>query len=411
MESSAGSVIRPTWPSPRTGPHVLQVFQPQIGGVPRYTAALAHGLLLDGWRVSVACSRQAESWDELAAAGVELLPMDVPRSPSPWTDARAIRSLVKWCRECDVSLIHGHSTKAGMLAALAGRGADLPSIYTPHGWSFDQLVLPPVRALYAAFERQMVRRYHACVLTVSASGRDAGRRWGVVSQGGVHVVHTGLPPLPNMPRTVAREELGLGPDVVVAAWVGRTGPQKRPQDLVQIARRLGQQVTVVALCHGADGPTLGAELREAGVKLVDPHTPPQVLYAAADIMLHTSAWEASPLVILEAMAYKLPVVAYDVGGVPEQVRAGRTGYLVAPCDVEMLCECVLTLARKPQLREQMGLAGLGRIKTQFSHGAMLDRIARVYMTIAGKSAAEAPVERHAPSRSWEGDPGLVRGVA
>jgi glycosyltransferase involved in cell wall biosynthesis len=147
------------------------------------------------------------------------------------------------------------------------------------------------------------------------------------------------------------------------------------------------------------------------VKLVDPRTPPQVLYAAADIMLHTSAWEASPLVILEAMSYKLPVVAYDVGGVPEQVRAGRTGYLVAPCDVEMLCECVLTLARKPQLREQMGLAGVGRIKTQFSHGAMLDRIARVYMTIAGKSAAEAPVERHAPSRSWESDPGLVRGVA
>jgi glycosyltransferase involved in cell wall biosynthesis len=370
-------------------PHVLQVFQPDIGGVPRYAATLAQGLVASGWRVSVACPADAWVCDTLREAGVEILPLEVRRSPSPWQDARAIRRLVRWCRKRDVSLIHGHSTKAGLLAAAAGRGAGVPSVYTPHGWAFEMNVAPPLRAAYALFERHLANRYHASILTVSASGRAAAERWRVTPRGRVHVVRTGLPAMPFLGRSAARRALRIEQDTIVAAWVGRVGAQKRAGDLVPIARALSGAVTVVALCDGLEGTGLAEELRGAGVRLAKPGCDPATVYAAADIMLHTSQWEACPLVVLEAMACKLPVVAYGVGGVPEQIQAGRTGYLVERGDIEMMCECVLALAENPRVRARMGEAGQQRATTLFSYKAMLERIMHAYLAVVGPGAATA----------------------
>jgi glycosyltransferase involved in cell wall biosynthesis len=369
--------------------HVLQVFQPDIGGVPRYAAALAQGLVANGWRVSVACPPNAWVCDNLRSAGIEILPMHAARGPRPWQDARAIRKLVRWCREREISLIHGHSTKAGLLVAMAGRITGVPSIYTPHGWAFEMEVPPPLRLTYALAERQFARRCHAAVMTVSAFERGDAERWRVTPRGQIQVVRTGLPEMPHIDKAAARRALGVDEEGTVAAWVGRTGPQKRAGDLAAIARALGEEVTVVALCDGIHGTPLAGELAEAGVVVADPGCGPATVYAAADIMLHTSQWEACPLVVLEAMAAGLPVVAYSVGGVPEQVQAGRTGHLVERGDVEMLCQCVLALARNPDVRRRMGEAGHQRATRVFNYGAMLERIMQAYMVVVGPHAIDA----------------------
>ncbi len=401
---SASSRPRAASPAIATAaPHVLQVFQPDIGGVPRYAASLAQGLLAGGWRVSVACPAEAWVCEILRDAGVEILPLDVRRAPSPWQDVRAVRRLARWCRSRDVSLIHGHSTKAGLLAAATGRAAGVPSVYTPHGWSFEMKVPPPLRAAYALFERHLAGRYHASILTVSASGRAAAERWRVTPRGRIHVVRTGLPAMPFVCRSAARRELGLEEDAIVAAWVGRVGAQKRPGDLAPIARALAGSVTVVALCDGLQGTALAGELRDAGVVLADPGCDPATVYAAADIMLHTSHWEACPLVVLEAMSAKLPVVAYGVGGVPEQVQAGRTGYLVERGDIEMMCQCVLALAGSPHVRARMGVAAHQRATRTFSYGAMLERIIQAYLAVVGPGAEGAnalPAPDSGPERTF-----------
>lgn len=369
-------------------PHVLQVFQPDIGGVPQYAESLAAGLLNEGWKVSVACPPDAWVCKALHAAGVEVLPMDVPRSPHLWRDARALRDLVRWCETRGVSLIHGHSTKAGLLSALAGRRAAVPTVYTPHGWAFEMRVSPALRAAYALVERQLAHRFHASVLTVSGSGRAAGERWHVAPRGRIQVVRTGVPDVPAMDRSAARRALGVRPDEIVAAWVGRVAGQKRPRDLISLARGLAGVVTIVALCDGAHGEPLADELRDVGAVLADPESEPAMVYAAADMVVHTSEWEACPLVVLEAMSASLPVVAYSVGGVPEQIQAGRTGYLVQRGDIEMMCQCVLSLARNPDLRVRMGEAGHVRAHTVFDYDSMLERIIRAYVAVLGPEGTD-----------------------
>lgn len=358
--------------------HVLQIFQPEIGGVPAYVVALAAGLIGEGIRVSVACTERADGVGALRELGIEVLPLELTHAPHPVKDALAVRALARFCRERDVTVIHGHSTKAGMVAALTGARAGLPSLYTPNGWSFQQLVPVPLRLAYALFERHLVRRYHAGVIAESLAGRELAERWRVAPRGRVQVVRTGLPPASAPSRMAARSELGLSGSEILAVWVGRAGAQKRPQDLVAVARRLRGSVRVLAVCHGAHGTPLELQLRSSGVLLAPAATAPATAYAAADMMLQTSAWEATPLAVLEAMAAGLPVIAYDVGGVADQVQAGRTGYLVRARDTHMLSECALSLARRPELRERMGTAGRELAGERFSYSAMVQSMAGAY---------------------------------
>lgn len=400
---------------PAPTPHVLQIFQPLTGGVPTYVANLTLGLLARGWRVSVACDPAAVVSAALHDAGVEIVPLEVPRRPQLTMDGRAVRSLTRWCREQDVTVVHGHSTKAGMLAALTGRGAAIPSVYTPHGWAFEMHVASSLRLAYALFERQLALRYHAGIVTVSASGRAAAERWRVVPRGRIRVVRTGVPDPPSAPdRLEARRALGLPADAFVAAWVGRVDEQKRPADLAPIARGLAGHATIVALCEGLPRGRLGPALEDAGVVLAGGGCRPETVYAAADILLHTSDWEASPLVVLESMAAGLPAVAYSVGGVAEQIEDDVTGYLVRRGDIEAIWARVLELTRDPHKRARLGDAARERRETLFDHAAMLDQLTEIYHAVAAPATepsaaggvAEVPA-RHSDvsrpafgSRAW-----------
>ena len=111
--------------------------------------------------------------------------------------------------------------------------------------------------------------------------------------------------------------------------------------------------------------------------------------------------------MLEAMSSRLPVVAYCVGGVPEQVRAGRTGYVVERGDIELLCQRVLALAADPALRERMGEAARQRAATVFNYGRMLDSIIETYLSVVRSSGL--PLSSRVPQRRpGEADPASTR---
>jgi glycosyltransferase involved in cell wall biosynthesis len=88
-------------------------------------------------------------------------------------------------------------------------------------------------------------------------------------------------------------------------------------------------------------------------------------YADAEVFCLPSWWEAMPLSVLEAMAAGLPVVASAVGGLPEMVSDGETGFLVAPGDAAGLGDALARLVADPALRARMGAAGRRRARERF----------------------------------------------
>lgn len=378
--------------SPVVRGHVVEVFEPAAGGVPEYVASLSEGLLGRGWRVTVLAPARTPVLGRLAAAGAEIATFPFRHRPAP-SDATAVLRLARLCRS-DVDLVHGHSTKASLVAAGASRLSGVPSVYTPHAWAFVGAGSPQAAALYTAFERAMAQTHRAIVAVAEEEGRLAAER-GIAAPGAIHVVPTGVPPArSNGGRAAVRARLGIAEDAFVACWIGRRAAQKRPQDLAPLAGRLAAAgVQTVALGYGLEHSAEAAALLSAGGRLAGPAVDPADLVAAADVLVQTSAWEGLSLSILQAMQAGLPVVAYGAGGVAEQVEHGRTGYVVPVGAVDELAGAVIGLAGAPEEARRMGEAARLRAARWFSYDRMLDGVEAVYDAVAGTAAANEDAEK------------------
>jgi glycosyltransferase involved in cell wall biosynthesis len=365
--------------------HVVQVFQSPRAGVPAYVASLTAGLLERGWQVTIFAPPANSAMDQLRSSGARVVAVGLVRHPSP-SDAVAVRALSRLCRG-GVDVIHGHSSKASLLAGCASRLTGVPSVYSPHAWAFEQQKPFVTRLAYATLERAM-GRCHQEIIAVADSERHAAQRAGIRPlSGAVRLVHTGLPQGPLPPdRVQARRSLGLPPNDIVVAWVGRRAAQKRPQDLPPLAAALAPEgIRLIAAGWGLAGATEAGALAAHGGRVLPDGTDPLDLYAAADVFVQTSAWEANPLSVLEAMRAGLPVVAYRVGGLPELVEDGITGYLVEPNRIESLTSRVIALARSPLERARMGAAAQRRLQSGFRFDTMLDAIESTYWSAVSAS--------------------------
>jgi glycosyltransferase involved in cell wall biosynthesis len=373
--------------------HVLLLFQPVVGGVPHYVAELAGELAAREWYVSVGAPSATSVLGRLTAVARHVLAVDTPNRPSPITDARLVGSLVAFCRRHRVNVIHAHSSKAGALAALVGGLAGITSVYSPHGWSFERELSRVAYRASVAAERALARR-HQRVIAVAEAERKAAAVAGVARPERVATVHTGLRSVVMPERGRARDVLGLARDGFVVGWVGREGLQKRSEQLPQIAARLKGEATLAVMGHGLVESAAGRELREMGSTVISGGDP-LGLYAACDAFALTSRWEGFPLVVLEAMRAGLPVVAYDIGGVCEQVHHGNTGFLIDPGDAIALAGRLRQLATDPELAKRMGQAARRRFEERFKIERMVDSIEDYYL----RALAEPQMRRFRARRT------------
>ena len=159
-------------------------------------------------------------------------------------------------------------------------------------------------------------------------------------------------------------------DDLLIGVVGRLSPEKGGVDnLIRATYQLPEQHRKVRLLIVGDGPVrANLENLDAGLREGNAGEGSPVIFAGArqdiprllgamDIFVLPSLNEALPIVILEAMAVGLPVVATRVGGVPEIVQDGATGLLVAPGDEAALLDALSRLAEDPALRRQAGRCG------------------------------------------------------
>jgi glycosyltransferase involved in cell wall biosynthesis len=107
------------------------------------------------------------------------------------------------------------------------------------------------------------------------------------------------------------------------------------------------------------------------------------LYADADIFVLPTTSDLSPWACLEALACGCPVIASAVGGIPEIVRDGRNGLLIAPGDMTGMCEAIEALARDPIKRASMGAEGRRAVEADFNASKNVPRILEVMKHVAG----------------------------
>jgi glycosyltransferase involved in cell wall biosynthesis len=178
-------------------------------------------------------------------------------------------------------------------------------------------------------------------------------------------------------RDALRAELGVAPGTFLAVLVAALRPEKRATAFVeQVAAAHAAEPAIRGLVVG-DGPDAAAVAsaaeRSGGVVRMAGYRADAVdVMHAADVVCLTSAVEALPMSVLEAMSVGRPVIAAGVGGVPEVVGDGETGIVIAPDRLSDMSAALAALARDPARAEALGRAGRVRQRAEFSIEAMIE---------------------------------------
>ena len=217
------------------------------------------------------------------------------------------------------------------------------------------------------------------------------------------VIHNGIDTDTFVPgsREAARQALGIPVDACVLLFAAngvRQNPYKDYQTLRAAIGRVAERYRarpIYFLALGEDAPD---ETEGAAVIRFMPFqrdmTTLARYYQAADIYLHAAKGEVWGLTITEALACGIPVVATDVGGIAEQIRAEETGLLVPPADPVRMAEAILDLLAHDDRRVTLGTAAATDAHARFSVARMVDGYLAWYEEILAARANEGVHERH-----------------
>ncbi|MCF2530186.1 glycosyltransferase [Yinghuangia soli] len=332
----------------------------RIGGAQRQVVGLAAALAESGHTVVVACTEGGPVGAGLGAAGVPVRMLGRRRVAKRVSLATAVR-IARLVRAERFDVVHAHVHAASMAAAVAASFMRAPVVVTEHSMASWR------GRLARAYSRLLYRRC-AMVLAVSAEIQDRLYRSDRVPAGRVRVVGTALfgrqtgavrsaRTRPAEPRerplhvgVVARLEREKGVELFVRA-AARVAAV-RPDAAFSVVGDGSLRPDLEAL---ADGLGLGGRLAFAGERADG-----EAAVAELDVLCLPSVTEGAPLVVLEAMAAGVPVVATRVGGVPAQLDGGQAGVLVEPGDADALSDALVRLIDEPRERDRLARAGLAR---------------------------------------------------
>jgi L-malate glycosyltransferase len=369
-----------------TGPSVLMVASSAgFGGGERNLLDLARATCARGWNVAVALPAEGRLSALLDDAGIAWHEMP----PDAIGGTRALRRLYA---EAEPDIVHAHGLRASLPARLARVGAPRRLVYSMHGLHYLHYPSALKRAAFQTGERLLrpLADRFVCVSEADLAAAIAAR---VVVERRAVVIRNGVP-APALPdRAVARASLGLDERPAVLSLT-RLEPEKGVDVLLATAehvRAQGIDARFLVAGEGSQRETAEAIVRDKGldaVELLGFRSDIGTLLAAADVFLLTSRWEGLPYTVLEAMAAGLPVIAPAVGGVPEAVEDGVTGFLARPGDVEGFSADVARLCGDADLRASMGAAGRERWAKAFSLDAMLAAFEALYDELVDVRAIE-----------------------
>ncbi|GGM07170.1 glycosyl transferase [Dactylosporangium sucinum] len=342
------------------------------GGTGRHVGMLVDGLVAHGAQVSVHGPAATDQQFRYAERGAVFVPVEIPPNPQPG-DVLAVRTLRRSLKGVDV--IHAHSLRAGLVAALA-RPAGVPLVVTWHNLVLAQ----GLRArLYHPLERRVARAADV-TLGVSTDLVERARELGARD---VRLAKVPAPVLrpPARGKDAVREELGVEPGQPLVFAAGRLHPQKGFETLVAAAARWRDRDPQPYVAIAGSGPSYmplaqRISVEHAPVHLLGYRDDVPDLLGAADLVVATSVWEGQPLFVQETMAAGVPLVSTAVGGVPELV--GSAARLVAVHDVDGIAGAVAELLDDPGAREELGRKGLAQAATWPTAEDTVEQVEAVY---------------------------------
>jgi glycosyltransferase involved in cell wall biosynthesis len=316
----------------------------------------------------------------LRAAGADVVPMAMTRSPLTLTNARAAVLLRRLVRRRRPAVVHAHSSIGGVLARAALVGTRVPVLYTPNGMAAGRGAL--------AVERVLGHSRTARLIAVSPSEEEQLRSLRVARPERIVMIPNGVTLAAPPPRPL-RSLVGMSTDAPLIGFVGRLVPQKAPDVFLAAWERIAREVPeaqAVMIGDGTLAPIVRAAVEGSGGRL---SWIPNLQDAAAhlgdlDVLCLASRFEGAPYVPMEALRAGVPVVVSDVVGNRDVIVPEESGLLVPPDDPAALAAAVRRILDDEALRARLVEAGRARVRDRFDVARSGDELHALYAAVAAE---------------------------
>ncbi len=315
---------------------------------------------------------------------------ELKREVSLVSDWRAIRKLWKVFREEKFDIVHTHTAKAGALGRLAAKLAGVPAIiHTSHGHNFYGYFNVFFSRAVIIIERILSFFTDRIIVLTKLEKRDC-LSFKVAKARKIALVYMGLE-LDSFqagnPDKI-RVELDIQSREKVVGYVGRLDAIKGPQFFVNAARLCLQKNNSLKFILVGEG-VLRKELEE---KVASWGLQNRIIFTGwrddiptimsiMDVLILPSLNEAVGIVLIEAQSLGVPVVASNVGGIPEIIKDKQTGILVEPANPHLLAGAVIELLNNPSRMKAMSEAAKNRVRGRFKAESMVEKITGIYSEV------------------------------
>lgn len=302
-------------------------------------------------------------------------------------DAGLLIRTAKIMRTHHPAIIQSHGYKSALVAWICGRLYGIPWVAFSHGYTSENRRI----SLYNRLDAWVLRRADAVVAMSRAMADQLAV--GEVAVDRIHIIHNAIDPAGySVVGNGAswRRRWGISADEAVLGVIGRLSPEKGQQIFIKALQGVVAQIPELKAVLIGDGPE-----KERLAKLVnslsltdhvlftghDSHI--EEVYPALDLLVIPSLSEGLPNVLLEGLLYGKPVVAAEVGGIPEILKPAGAGWLVPPNNVRALENAMLAALQDAVQRTSSGSAGFAYVRRHCSPQHRAESVSRLYRHILG----------------------------
>jgi len=365
------------------------ITQSEWGGAQRYIFDLATNLPKDQYEVSVAAGGSEELFEKLDSVAIKTFQLKyLIREISPIQDYLAILEIRKLIKRIQPNIIHLNSSKAGIVGSLAAIGLKTRVIYTIHGFVFNE-PMPAWKKYFYILAEKFTARFKEKLICVSEFDRQAGIKNKITSQKKFVTINNAVGPINFLSQEIAREKLGLPADKIIIGTIANFYPTKGLNYLIAAAKIIIDQrpeIFFQLIGFGQLENDLRTLVKESNIAAnftifngKNMNGDGKIYLKAFDFYTLPSVKEGFPYAILEAMQAGLPIVATNVGGLPEMINNNVNGLLVKPADPAELAQALISLLNDKNLAQQFGRQAKIDFENKFSLEKMIAATEKIYL--------------------------------
>jgi glycosyltransferase involved in cell wall biosynthesis len=360
---------------------ILHAVRAPVGGIIRHILDLANGQADRGHHVGIIAD-SLTGGERAETALKEIAPrlklgvrrMAIRREPHP-TDFLVWARIMLLIHRLKPDVLHGHGAKAGAFIRLKPRSKTSIRIYTPHGGSLHYPLDTFKGAFYSRLERALMNNTDL-FLFESAFARDTYQRTIGMPNGLVRCVFNGV-------TADEFDPVAKADDASDVVYVGEFRHIKGADLLIDAVARLRADRKPVTLTLAGDGEEMGAlkaqvqRLGLSGAVRFIGHVKARYGFSKGSLLVVPSRGDSMPYVVIEAAAAGIPMVAANVGGIPE-IFGSHTDALFAPNSAGAIADAIETALEDPAAAQARAKSLRERVLIHFSQKAMVEGVLAGY---------------------------------